>query len=53
MNPTWPEVALILIALFASISVVGTLRRIRDATEKTVDLLERLGSGVLPKADRD
>lgn len=42
MNMTWPEAILILIVLFASISAVGALRRIRDASEKTVGLLEEL-----------
>lgn len=33
-------VALVLIVLFASISIVGALHRIRDASEKTLALLE-------------
>lgn len=33
-------VALVLIVLFASISIVGALHRIRDTSEKTLALLE-------------
>lgn len=40
MEPTWLFVILILVVLFASISVIGALRRIASATEKTADLLE-------------
>lgn len=44
MDPTWLLVVLILIVLFASISVVGTLRRIRDATEKSLVILQSQAS---------
>ena len=39
---SWAELILVLIVLFASISVIGALRRIRDANERTVSLLEEL-----------
>ena len=35
---SWAELILILIVLFASISVIGALRRIRDANERTVSV---------------
>lgn len=40
MDPIWLFVVFILIVLFASISVVGALHRIRDASEKTLAILE-------------
>ncbi|MBG6215489.1 hypothetical protein RCH23_003429 [Cryobacterium sp. CAN_C3] len=40
MDPIWLLVILILVVVFASISIVGTLRRIRDASEKTLAILE-------------
>ena len=40
MDTTWLLVILILIVLFASISIVGTLRRIRDAAEETLLILQ-------------
>ncbi len=40
MDITWLLVVLILIVLFASISIVGALHRIRDASEKATSLLE-------------
>jgi HAMP domain-containing protein len=45
MDPTWLLVVLILIVLFASISIIGALRRIRDATEKTLAILETRATG--------
>lgn len=36
----WFLVVLILVVLFGGISVVGALRRIRDATEKMLAILE-------------
>ena len=46
MDPIWLLVVLTLIVLFASITAVGTLRRIRDATEKTLAILEvQAGAG--------
>lgn len=36
----WFMVVLILVVLFGGISVVGALRRIRDATEKMLAILE-------------
>lgn len=44
MDPTWLLIVLILIVLFASISVVGALRRIRVATEKSLVILQSLAS---------
>ena len=38
MDPIWPLV--ILVVVFASISIVGALHRIRDASEKTLAILE-------------
>lgn len=40
MVPNFLLLALVLVVLFASISITGALRRIRDATEKTLALLE-------------
>ncbi|AIY02620.1 hypothetical protein ART_3021 [Arthrobacter sp. PAMC 25486] len=40
MDITWLLVVLILIVLFASISIVGALRRIRAASEKALAILE-------------
>ncbi|MGZ0212551.1 MAG: hypothetical protein ACKVI4_08735 [Actinomycetales bacterium] len=40
MDPNFLLLAVVLILLFASISIVGALHRIRDATEKTLALLE-------------
>jgi hypothetical protein len=40
MDPIWLLVVLILVVVFASISIVGTLHRIRDASEKTLAILE-------------
>ncbi|GAB3136287.1 hypothetical protein [Marisediminicola antarctica] len=40
MDPIWLLVALILIVLFASISIVGALHRTRDASEKMLAILE-------------
>ncbi|MDQ0276596.1 hypothetical protein QO003_000899 [Arthrobacter silviterrae] len=40
MDITLLLVVLILVVLFASISVVGALHRIRDASEKALALLE-------------
>jgi len=40
MDPTWLLLILTLIVLFASISIIGALRRIRDATEKTLAIVE-------------
>lgn len=40
MDITWLLVVLILIALFASISIVGALHRIRNASEKALAILE-------------
>lgn len=41
MDPLWLFVILILIVLFASISIVGALHRIRDASERAAQLLEK------------
>lgn len=40
MDITWLLLALTLIVLFASISIVGALQRIRNASEKSLALLE-------------
>jgi hypothetical protein len=40
MDPNFFLLALVLVVLFASISIVGALRRIRDAVEKTLAILE-------------
>jgi len=40
MDITWLLVVLILIVLFASISIVGALYRIRNASEKALAILE-------------
>jgi hypothetical protein len=40
MDPNFFLLALVLVVLFASISIVGALRRIRDAVEKTAAILE-------------
>ena len=44
MDPIWLLVVLTLIVLFASISVVGMLRRIHDSIEKTLLILEAQAS---------
>jgi HAMP domain-containing protein len=44
MDATWLLVIVILLVLFASISVIGALRRIADATERSAALLETLVS---------
>jgi hypothetical protein len=41
MDITWLLVILILVIIFASISIVGALHRIRDASETAVALLEQ------------
>lgn len=57
MDPTWLFVILILIVLFASISVIGALRRIANATEKSAAHLEALAAASVTassaQADRD
>jgi len=40
MDPNFFLLAILLVLLFASISIAGSLRRIRTASEKTVALLE-------------
>lgn len=40
MDITWLLVVLLLLVLFASISIVGALHRIRDASEKALAILE-------------
>ena len=40
MDPIWLLAALILVVVFASISIVGTLHRIHDASENTFAILE-------------
>ncbi|MGV8858364.1 hypothetical protein [Rhodoglobus sp.] len=40
MDPNFLLLALVLLVLFASISIIGALHRIRDASEKTLALLE-------------
>ncbi|MGH3651625.1 MAG: hypothetical protein ACRDT3_01585 [Glutamicibacter sp.] len=49
MENTWFLVVLILVNLFASISIIGALNRIRNASEKALVLLEeqsaRQGAG--------
>lgn len=40
MDPIWLLVILILVVVFSSISIVGALHRIRDASEKTLEILE-------------
>lgn len=40
MDSSWLMIILILIVLFASISIIGALHRIRSATERAVVLLE-------------
>jgi len=52
MDPTWLLVVLILIVLFASISLIGALRRIRDATEKTLAILETQATDKLSRPPR-
>lgn len=42
MDSTWLFVAFLLILLFAGISIIGALHRIREATEKSARLLEEL-----------
>jgi hypothetical protein len=44
MDATWLFVIVILLVLFASISAIGALRRIADATERSTALLETLVS---------
>ena len=39
MDPNFLLIALTLVVLFASISIIGALRRIRDACEEAVALL--------------
>ena len=39
MDPIWLLVILILVVVFSSISIMGTLHRIRDVSEKTLDIL--------------
>ena len=52
-GPTWLLVVLILIVLFASISIVGALRRIGDATEKTLAIiLETQATGKVNRPSR-
>jgi hypothetical protein len=50
MDITWLFVVLVLVVIFASISVAGALRRIADATEKSASDLEKLVA-VLDKSD--
>lgn len=52
MDPTTLLVVLILVVLFAGISVVGVLRRIAAATEKTAKLLADRAQN-LPETTRD
>jgi hypothetical protein len=52
MDPTWLLVVLMLIVLFASISIVGALRRIRVATEKTLAILETQTTGEVNRLAR-
>jgi len=40
MDPNFLLLALVLVVLFASISIVGALHRIRNASEKTLAILE-------------
>lgn len=42
MDITWIFVVLVLVVISASISTVGALRRIADATEKSASELEKL-----------
>jgi hypothetical protein len=49
MDPIWLLVALIVVVMFASISIVGALHRIRDASEKTLAILEGQTSGTTPE----
>ncbi|MFP7761500.1 hypothetical protein [Marisediminicola sp. LYQ134] len=50
MDPNFFLVAILLVVLFASISIVGALHRIRDATEKTLALLQgQVSDGKLPQ----
>jgi hypothetical protein len=42
MDITWLFVVLVLVVIFASISVAGALRRVADATEKSASDLEKL-----------
>lgn len=42
MDTTWLFVAFLLVLLFAGISIIGALNRIREATEKSARLLEQL-----------
>lgn len=44
MDITWLLVTLILIVLFASISIVGALHRIRNAGEKAAAMMESQAS---------
>ena len=44
MDPNFFLLALILVVLFASISIIGALRRIRDASEKTLAILQAQAS---------
>ena len=46
MDLSWLLVVIVLLVLFASISVIGTLRRIATATEKTAADLEALLAAV-------
>ena len=50
MDPLWLLTVLILIVVFASISIVGALHRIRDASEKTLALLEAQAAAQKPEA---
>jgi hypothetical protein len=46
MDITWLFVVLVLVVIFASISVTGALRRIADATEKSAADLEKLSAAL-------
>jgi hypothetical protein len=50
MDPLWLLIILILVVVSASISIVGTLHRIRDASEKTLAILEAQTTGQNPGA---
>jgi uncharacterized membrane protein len=51
MDVTWLLVVLILVVVFASISVVGALHRVRDAVERSERLMERVLAERMPPAD--
>lgn len=52
MDVTLVLVVLVLIVLFTGISVVGALNRIRNATEKSLVILEKLAADLDTKESK-